>query len=64
MKRNQLTTSAEAARMKGVSKQAISKALKAGRLNGEKAGGSYLVFLDSTFDAYEPRRAASAEGEA
>ena len=55
MQKPNVTTAAEAARMKGVTAQAILNALKSGRLNGTQAGRNRFVFLDEAFETYRPQ---------
>lgn len=52
---------ADAARLRGVSRQAIAKLIKAGRLTGLTVGGHVFVNREEVL-AFEPRRAGRPKG--
>ena len=43
----------DAAAIKGVTRDAVLKAVNAGKLNAQKVGRSFVVFDDKKFKAYE-----------
>ena len=45
----------EAAAKKGVTPDAVLKAVNAGKLTARKVGRSFVVFDDKKFEAYEPK---------
>jgi excisionase family DNA binding protein len=53
-KGSDMLTAAEAAREKGCSRQAVSQAVQAGRLRGEKWGRFYVI-RRKDLDAWRPR---------
>lgn len=44
----------DAAAKKGVTRDAMLKAVNAGKINAQKVGRSFVVFDDKKFEAYEP----------
>jgi len=51
-------TIAETARLKGVTRQAVSQAIKEGRLPAERSNGTYHI-RRADAEAWEPRQAPS-----
>jgi len=46
----------DAAAQKGVTRDAVLKAVNAGKINAQKVGRSFVVFDDKKFKAYEPSK--------
>lgn len=60
-----LMSTTEAAKLKGVSRQAILDAVRRGALNGQKVGGHYIVVKgNKKFEAWEPVAVRQKAGKA
>jgi excisionase family DNA binding protein len=58
-KTGEIVTAAQAAAEKGCSRQAVSQAIAAGRLKGERWGRFYVIRRED-LDQWEPRRMPAA----